>query len=143
MKQKIRSCDSEEDEMKLFFCISGILLVSTVASLISSLMLHKVRDYAELYKISKKWLWIKTEPIVHRSLLFSTVEKEDSGLLEDMIKGVKRKTAEEYVNRPNHKGQFALQMSIDAENAKCVALLLKAGARLHQEKYENRNHQEQ
>ena len=60
IKQKIRRCDSEEDEKKYFFGITGILLVSTLASLVSSLMLHKVRDYAELYKISKKWLrWVR------------------------------------------------------------------------------------
>ena len=135
IKQKIRRCGSEEDEIKLFLGISGILLVSTLASLISSLMLHKVRDYAELYKISKKWLWIKTEPIVHRSLLFSTVEKEDSELLADLLKSDNPKTIEEYVNRPNHKGQFALQMSIDTENAKCVSLLLQAGARQHKDKH--------
>ena len=110
--------------------------MSTLTSFTSSLMLHKIRDYAELYKISKKWLCIKTEPIVHRSLLFSTVEKEDSSFLENLLIGGNRKTTEEYVNRPNHKGQFALQMSMDSENAKCVALLLQAGAKVHQEKYE-------
>ena len=106
IKQKVRSCDSEEDEMKLFFCVSGILLMSTVASLISSLMLHKVRDYAELYKISKKWLWIKTEPIVHRSLLFSTVEKEDSELLADLLKSDNPKAMEE-TNAPRAREEHS------------------------------------
>ena len=125
--QKLRQCDPDEEETKFFLLMFCLLFGSTLASLVSSLMLHKIRDYAELYKISKKWLCIKTEPIVHRSLLFSTIERDDSELLSDLLKG-DRKKIEEYVNRPNHKGQFALHMSANLGNAKCTLLLMQAGA---------------
>ena len=95
-------------------------------------MLFRISDYAHLYKISKTWLWVfKTKPIIHRSLLFSSVEKKTDIPLEELLQGDKM---QEYVNRPNYEGQFAIHLSADMKDAKSTLLLMKAGAKQYRNK---------
>ena len=129
--QKVRICGTHEEELVFSLYVSALLLISTLASFLSSWMLFKISDYAYLYEISKRWLWVfKTEPIVHRCLLFSTVQGETDIPLKELLQ---RGKMQEYVNRPNYQGKFALHLSAERKNAMWTLLLMEAGAKQHQE----------
>ena len=127
--QRIRICGSYEEEHVISLIVSALLLLSTLASFVSSWMLFKISDYEHLYKISKTWLWVfKTEPVIHRSLLFSTVT--DIALEKLLQRGEMQK----YVNRPNYQGQFALHLAAERKDAKCTLLLMEAGGKAARER---------
>ena len=130
--QKVRICGTFEEEQFVFFSVSAILLFSTLASFVSSVMLYRLSDYYNLYKISNKWLWlVRTKRIIHRSLLFRTVEGEVDLQLEEILEG---DNMVDYVNRPNYEGQFALHISVNRGNLKDTLLLMEKGAKQYPKK---------
>ena len=51
--------------------------------------------------------------------------------LEELLQGDKM---QEYVNRPNYEGQFAIHLSADMRDAKSTLLLMKVGAKQYRNK---------
>ena len=126
--QKRRVCGTPGEEVLFFWSLFVALLASNVISAASTWMLHKISDYEELFHVSKKWLGIvKTEPIVHRSLLRKAVESDDVELLADITKGKKLKMSEK-INRPLPDGETVLHISTSRGKTKSTHLLLQAGA---------------
>ena len=107
-KQKFRVC--QEDEEFIHLCIFLGVALTNLLAIFSSWELHRRSDYEHLYHATKRFLWIfPTEPVIHRSLLFSLVRSENSTELDKVLQGKRNLT--EDVNRPNAKGDTPLHVA--------------------------------
>ena len=129
LKQKLRVCGSEEDELILNISILAVVIVTNCLALGAALWLKKITDFVELYEATKHLLWfIPTNPIIHRSALLSVVSSEEEAdfkILEEMM-GVEN--IETVINRPNAEGDTALHQACRMNMPKKAALLIKHGA---------------
>ena len=129
--QKLRICGSEEDEFILCISVLITVIVTNCLSLGAALWLNKIIDYVNLFRATKTLLWfIPTEPVVHRSALFSLVSSDEEKDLETLTEMMKIKDTETVINRPNQKGETALHRACQKNSPIKVQLLIKKGAQI-------------
>merc|ERR1719264_843133 len=91
VQQKLRVCGSEEDEFILHFIILVTVIVTNCLSLAAALWLNKIKDYVELYRATRKFLWCIAPfppftPVVHRSAIFALATSgKDDALFEEIM----------------------------------------------------------
>ena len=130
--QKLRVCDSDESTFQVSLLCAFVL--TNCLSLGASLWLNKISNYLELFKATKALLWfIPTNPVVHRSALFSVVnstEDKDLATLREMmdVKGI-----ETVINRPIRTGDTALHEAAKINALTKASLLIKKGADINQQ----------
>ena len=108
LQQKFRVCEESEESIRLYIFL-GITLTNLLA-IFSSWELHRRSNYEHLYRVTKRLLWIiPSEPVIHRSLLFSLVRSDKTTELDKVLQG-KRNLAED-VNRPNAEGDTPLHVA--------------------------------
>ena len=132
VQQKLRVCSSEEDEFNLRVCILIAVVATNCLALIAALWLNKIKDYVELYRATRTFLWcITTTPVVHRSAIFALVNSnKNDALFEEMMEGAFRRkdNISEAVNRPNSHGSTPLQAACRLHSPQKAGLLIKNGA---------------
>ena len=121
--QKLRVCGSEEDEFILRISVLVTVIVSSCLSLGAALWLNKIIDYVELFKATKTLLCFATNPVVHRSALFSMVNSDKETDLETLTEMTGIKIAKAVINRPNRKGETVFQLAC-SNNDEWKAILL-------------------
>ena len=127
LQQQFRVCEEDEQNVRLYIFI-GVTLTNLLAVL-SSRELHKYSDYEKLYHASHKLLWIiSTMPVIHRSLLFSFVDGDNSDALENVLGRGEGKNLSDDVSRPNREGDTPLHNACKRNSSRCADMLLKAGA---------------
>ena len=108
LQQKFRVCEENEDFVLLYIFLA--IALTNLLAIFSSLELHRRSDYEFLYHTTKRLLWIfPSEPVIHRSLLFSLVRSLNSKDLEKVLEGKANLT--EDVNRPNSEGDTPLHVA--------------------------------
>ena len=108
LQQKFRVCEENEELIHIYIFL-GITLTNLLA-VYSSWELHRRSDYEYLYHATKRLLWIfPTDPVIHRSLLFSLVRSDKSTELKKVLQGKTNLT--EDVNRPNAEGDTPLHVA--------------------------------
>ena len=119
LQQKFRVCEENEELIHIYIFL-GITLTNLLA-VYSSWELHRRSDYEYLYHATKRLLWIfPTEPVIHRSLLFSLVRSDNSTDLFKVLQGKTNLT--EDVNRPNAEGDTPLHVACQNASIRCVHL---------------------
>jgi len=128
--QKLRVCGSDEDELILRISILVTVIVSSCLSLGAALWLNNIIDYVKLFKATKTLCFlIPTDPVVHRSALFSVVNSTEEKDLETLTEMMEVKGIETVINRPNAAGDTVLHQACQKNFPKKAALLLKHGAK--------------
>ena len=123
--QRFRQC-AEEDDYVWDFIIYSLIAATTVLSVMSSYQLHRLSDYTTLYEASKKgfWSWFFT-PIVHRTLLFSSIREVNVEKLQAL-------TERADLTRQDHLGYSPVHMAIHCAHKddarRCLSRLLSVGA---------------
>ena len=117
LRHQFRICEENEDLVQLCVFI-GIALTNLLA-IFSSWELHRRSDYANLYHATKHLLWIfPSEPVIHRSLLFSLVSSDNSKDLEKLL-GEKTYLADD-VNCHNAEGDTPLHVACQNKSIRWV-----------------------
>ena len=120
LHQKFRVCEEKEEFVHL--CILFGITLSNLLAIFSSWELHRRSDYEFLYQATKRLLLVfPSEPVVHRSLLFSLVRSDNSRDLDEVLQGKTNLTEE--VNRPNAEGDTPLHVACQNTSTRCVHLV--------------------
>merc|ERR1719507_1354054 len=136
--QKLRVCGSEEDELILRISVLVTVIVSSCLSLEAALWLNNIIDYVELFKATKTLCFlIPTDPVVHRSALFSMVNSDKENDLETLTEMTGVKNTETVINRPNRKGETVFQLACSKNDEWKAISLWTAGAEPHPEDKES------
>ena len=125
-EQKVRVCQESQDDNLVFFALyilTGLYLLS-IFSAIASFKLDKITDYTKFYQATKTFLGYESDPVVHRSLVFTLASKDENyELLEEVT---------EYramINR-QRRGETPLHYSTKLKAVRCTEILLRKGAKL-------------
>ena len=122
-EQKICVCHENQNVDFLFVSLT-VLNVLSLLSVIASVNLENCTDYVYLYKSTKSFLCFPTNPVVHRSLVFTLASSDEhQQLLEEVAKDTGM------INRPR-RGETPLHYSTKMGAARCTETLLRKGAQL-------------
>ena len=138
--QKLRVCEESEPYLRIIFLQAIITFL--LASLAATNCLNKTVDFAEMYRVSKSFLWcIKTHPEIHRSLLFHLIARDNADFLEEILvtdpKEARRlgygsqdidSRIGTIVNRPNREGATPLHLAAWLGSTRSLRILLAANA---------------
>ena len=123
IEHKIRVCtENQSEEFLLIFLV--LLNFLSVSSVIASVKLENLTDYMYFYKSTKKFLCFPTNPVVHRSLVFTLASSDEH---QDLLEEVAKDTV--MINRPR-RGETPLHYSTRMGAAMCTEILLRKGAEL-------------
>jgi len=87
LQQRIRICGSDAQELPIQLVLSVILFIFLLLTAFASWKLHQLEDYMYIFKISGTLLGcIPTNKIIHRGLIFSLVENNNSEELAEVLK---------------------------------------------------------
>ena len=129
LQQQFRVCGQDEIEENIRLYIFLGVTLSNLLAFLASRQLHKYSSYETLYHATKTLLWIiPTTPVVHRSLLFSLVDSDNSSALENVLEIGERINLAEYVNRQNREGDTPMHNACKKQSDRCARVLMKAGA---------------
>ena len=100
-----------------------MLVVLNIASFVATLRLQHLACYMKLFEATQSFLCFPTQPIRHRSLLFTSDPSQLARVLEGEFQG-----KQELVETRNGRGETALLSACKANNPDCVAKLVEAAA---------------
>ena len=131
--QKVRICGPRDSENLLRIIVLTITILSSLLSAIASYKLAKIVDYFTLFRRSKRFLCMKTDPIVHHSLIFKLcISDENEQVLREVLKN-RNTTYSSYLKtivNMTQQGETALHISTRSKAVQSSLLLLKAGSEL-------------
>lgn len=123
-EQKIRVCHESQNDDFVMVYIYVLLYFMSLSSGIAVVTLDKLTDFEEFYKSTRTFLGFPTNPVVHRSLVFTLA---CSGENPDLLEKVADDT--EMINRPR-RGDTPLHFSTNNGHVKSTEILLRKGAKL-------------
>ena len=100
-----------------------MLVALNLFSLLATLRLNHLSCYMNLFEATKSFMWFTTQPIRHRSLVFTTDSKQLAKVLKGEFQG-----KQELVDIRNRLGDTLLLAACKGNNAECVAQLVDAKA---------------
>ena len=107
----------------------AVVAIFNLASLLASLRLNKIINYVQLYKTSKSFLGLQTQPILHRVAVFQLIEsdtREDTELFDEIF--AEGNVDGNFINKPNSSGRTFLHAAGEKQASRKVLQLLNAGA---------------
>ena len=120
-EQKVRVCQDSEN-YEIIFLLGSLLTVLSVLSIIASVKLENLTNYVHFYHSTKNLLCFQTNPVVHRSLVFTLAsDNKHAELLEEVAEDTTM------INRPR-RGETPLHYSTKEGAWKCTIILLRKGA---------------
>ena len=122
-----------DSENLLRIIILTITILSSLLSAVASYKLAKIVDYFTLFRTSKRLLCMKTDPIVHHSLIFKLCISDDNEeLLREVLKN-RNTTYTSYLKtivNMTQQGETPLHISTRFKAVQASLLLMKAGSEL-------------
>ena len=103
-----------------------MLVALNIASFVATLRLQHLACYMKLFEATQSFLCFPTQPIRHRSLLFTSDPSQLARVLQGEFQGEQDK--KDFLKIRNRLGDTALIAACKANNPECVAKLVEAAA---------------